>query len=158
MAIDPQRQRVIEALATALRTNIAGGDYHFPLADSRQVSVDPTTNLLTWSGYALPMHVIEPTPDAVREFYPAMQIRDEFDLNVTSRMDIADVADPAARMQTWERLHSDIERALAVDITLGGLVYDVRVLPPRPFVGIGSAIVIVASPVKVSYHRAYGEP
>ena len=158
MATDPLRQRIIAAIVAAMRANITGSDYHFPVLSSKQVTSDPTTNLLTWNGYDLPMHVVEPTPDAVREFYPATQIRDEFNLNITSRMDVSDTADPDLRMQTWEKLAADVERALAQDVTLGGLVYDVRVMPPRPFVGIGSPIVIVACPVSVRYHRAYGEP
>lgn len=159
MATDPLRLRIIAALVAALRTNITGSDYHYPLqTPSVQVSDDPTTNVLTWNGYDLPLHVIEPTPDNLREFYPAMQVREEFNLNITSRVDVVDLADPGARMAAWERVAADVERALGVDVTLGGLVYDVRVMPPRPFVGIGSPIVIVASPVSVRYHRTYGTP
>ena len=158
MPAKSQRQRIIEALQTKLRAiDAASGLYHYPVAHASQVSIDPTDNVLTVNGAELPFYVIEPTPDGSREFYPAMQIVDQVEFNVQCRKDCED-ADPAARATTWENLIADVEVALTQDVTLGGLVYDVRLGTPRPFVGVGSNIVVVVQPVTVRLHRTYGEP
>jgi hypothetical protein len=159
MASKSVRQRIVEALQAALRAIDDSGAYHYPVNDPSQVSVDPTTNVLTSNGADLPLYVIEPTPEGSRTFYPAMQLVSEFEVNVQARMDAED-GDPtgAARLACWENLAHDIEKALAVDVTLGGLVYDVRVQEPRPFVGVGSNIVILVQPVTLRLHRTYGEP
>lgn len=150
------RQRIIEAVRDRLRL-IAGAAYHYPLTHASQVSIDPTDNILTHNGADLPFYVVEPTPDGGREFFPAMQLVDQLDLNVHVRKD-ADEGDPAARMTVWENLAADIEVALTQDVTLGGLCYDVRLGTPRPFVGVGSGIVMLVQPVSVRLHRTYGEP
>jgi hypothetical protein len=153
-----QRQRIIEALQDALQAiDGVSGLYHYPVAHESQVSIDPTDNVLTVNGADLPFYVIEPTPDGSREFFPAMQLKDEFELNVHARKDCED-GDPVGRVTTWENLVADMEVALTQDVTLGGLVYDVRLGTPRPFVGVGSNIVIVVQPVTVRLHRTYGEP
>jgi hypothetical protein len=151
-----QRKLITEAIVTALRA-ITGAEYHYPVLNAACVDADPTVNLLTVNGADLPRYVVECTPDGEREFFPAMQLRDFVQFNVHVRKDAAS-AEAHARMETWENLGADIEKALTVDVTLGGLVYDVRVAQPRPFVGVGSAIVIVVNPVRVSLHRTYGEP
>lgn len=151
------RQLIVEAVQAALR-NIAGAAYHYPLGDpASQVSVDPTENLLTRNGADLPFYVIEPTPDGSREFYPAMQLKSEFEINVQGRKD-AETADQAAKLATWENMAADLEVALTQDVTLGGLCYDVRLGEPRPFVGVGSNIVILVQPVTIRVHREYGVP
>jgi hypothetical protein len=151
------RQRIIEAIQDALQAIDNSGAYHYPVNSPTQVSIDPTDNVLTVNGADLPFYVVEPTPDGSRTFYPAMQLVSEFELNIHARKDSED-GDPSSRVTTWENLAHDIEKALAVDVTLGGLVYDVRVGEPRPFVGVGSNIVVVVNPVTVRLHRTYGEP
>lgn len=151
-----QRKQIIEALATRLRA-ISGAEYHYPVSHESQVSIDPTDNLLTADGYDLPMYLIEPTPDGQRTFYPADQLVEWFELNIHARYDAAD-ADAAARMAVWENLAHDIEKAVTTDYTFGGLVYDARLGVPRPFVGVGSNIVILIQPVSMRFHRTYGTP
>jgi hypothetical protein len=150
------RQRIIEAVQEALQ-GITGSEFHYPVADASQVSVDPTDNVLTINGADLPFYIVEPTPDGSRTFYPAMQMVSEFELNIHARYD-AETADKAAKMTVWENLAHDIEKKLAEDVTLGGLCYDVRVGEPRPFVGVGSNIVVLIQPVTIRLHRTYGEP
>lgn len=156
MADNPRRKQIIEALATRLRA-ITGAEYHYPVSHESQVTVDPTVNLMTSDGYDLPLYQIEPTPDGTKEYYPADQMREFFELNIHSRYDAKD-ADAAARMTVWENLAHDIEKAVNVDYTFGGLVYDARLGVPRPFVGVGSNMVILIQPISMRLHRTYGAP
>lgn len=136
---------------------IAGTDYHYPVVVSEQVTLDPT-NVLTATLVDGPLYVIEPTPEGSRQFWPAMQLQNGFRGTITGRVDITDVTDPLARVTAWENLAADLEKALAVDVTLGGLVYDVRLLEPAPYIGVGSPIVMLVQPWEARVHRTYGAP
>ena len=151
-----RRLSILLALQTALRA-ILGASYHYPVTDPDNVSLDVTMNLMTVSGADVPLYMIEPTPEGDKDFHPGMHMVERFRINIFARYDAAH-ADAGARAQVWEDLAADIERALTVDVTLGGLVYDTRVLVPQPFVGTGSPIVILVQPIEVRVHREYGVP
>lgn len=155
-AAESKRHQVIDAIVAALRA-ISGAEYHYPLQSAKQVSDDPTTQLLTVNAYDLPKYVVETTPEGTRDFYPGSHMVEFMNLNVQGRYDVKD-GDPTARATALENMAHDIEKALTVDVTLGGLVYDTRVMVPRGFVGLGSEIVILVQPVTVRIHRTYGEP
>ena len=137
---------------------ITGAAYHFPVTNPKSVTLDPTFNVMVAPGVDLPLYVIEPDPDSGREFYPAMQIRDVMTGTITGRMDVGDVIDPDARANAWEKMAADLEKAYAVDVTLAGLVYDLRLKTPAPFVGVGTDVVMVVVPWEARMHRTYGEP
>ncbi len=156
MATTSQRQLIIEALQAALRA-ISGGDYHYPLTDASQVTVDPGMQLLGPVLSDLPLYVLETTPDGSKTYQPAKQILEVVRVNIHARYD-ADPVHPASKLAVFENLKADMERALTVDITLGGLVCDVRLLTAAEFVGMGSPVVIVTQPVEARFSRTYGSP
>ena len=151
-----QRQQAIEALQAALQA-ISGGNYHYPLSAATQVTVDPGTQILSVQPGDLPIYVIETTPDTVKDYQPAGQLREIVRVNVHARQDV-DPFDPSKKLEAMENLKADIEVAVNVDLTLGGLVTDVRLLSPADFVGMGSAITIVTQPIELRLYRAYGAP
>ena len=149
---------MLKAIQAALRA-ISGASYNYPVAAPASVSLDPTMNMLTATGVDLPLYVVEPDPNGRRDFHPAMQVVDFFRGTITARMDAVESAvNPLARAIVWEGLASDIEKALAVDVTLGGLVYDIRLLTPQPLVAVGSEIVVLVQPFEARLHRTYGAP
>jgi hypothetical protein len=148
--------QVLKAMQ-AVAQGIVGTGYHFPLQTAEQVTIDPV-NVLTATMADGPLYVIEPTPEGTRQFWPAMQLQNAFRGTITGRMDVSDIVDPLARATTWEHLAADLEKAFAVDVTLGGLVYDLRLLEPQPFVGVGSPVVILVQPWEARVHRTYGAP
>lgn len=151
------RQLILENLQATLQGMTDPAVYHYPVANAKQVTLDPTVNLLTQGFPDLPFYVIEPTPDGNREFYQSEQIVDNFVVNITGRYD-GDSADPAAKMAIWENIAADLEVALEADMTRGGHACDTRCMTPQPFTGIGSNVVIVVQPVHLKIYRRYGVP
>lgn len=152
--VDPARLRAFNALKAAFQA-MTGPAFHFPIACPAQIVDDPTVNLITGAGLPdLPVYVMEVSPDGSKEYLPGEQLKEEFLVNVSGRMD-ADSADPSARKATWEYMAADLETAITADATLGGAVVDTRALVPAPFVGVGSNIVILFQPVKMTIYRAY---
>lgn len=154
---DSTRLRILKAIQAGLQA-IAGGAYHYPVAAATSVTIDPTVNVLTSVPADLPLYIVEPTPDGDRRFDPAMQLVNKMRGTITGRMDMTDVTDPAGRATVWENMAADIELALSADVTLGGLVYDLRLMEPAPFVGVGSGVVILVQPWEARVHRTYGAP
>ena len=156
MATKSQRQLIIEALQAALQA-ISGTNYHYPLSSLSQVTVDPGTQILAVNPGDLPIYVIETTPDSVKHYQPAGQLLEIMRVNVHGRQDV-DPLDPSQKLAAMENMKADIEVAVNVDLTLGGLVTDMRLLPPAEFVGMGSPITIVTQPIELRSYRAYGAP
>jgi hypothetical protein len=152
---DSNRLAVLKDIQTALRA--IGAGYNYPVASASQVTLDPTVNLITGAGLPdLPAYVVEPTPNGSKEYYPAEQLKEEFVVNVLGRMD-ADPADPTSKATTWENMAADIEKALELDTTRSGHACDTRLLVPQPFTGVGSNIVIIVQPVRVTMYRKYAD-
>lgn len=150
---DSNRLAVLKNIQTTLQ-GMTGGTYHYPLTVASQVIVDPTVNLLTAPGSEQPIYLLEPTPSGVKEYWPGEQVTEEFIVTITGRKD-ADASDVAAKMTVWEHMAADIELALQADTTRGGHACDTRLGVPQPFVGVGSSIVLLVQPVRVTIYRAY---
>lgn len=156
MAAKSQRLQIVEAIRTKLQA-ISGGNYHYPLVDGSQVTVDPGLHILGEITSDLPVYVIETTPEGTKLYQPMEQLLEIFVINIHARYD-ADPIDPSSKLAVLENLKADMERALTVDITLGGLAVDVRLQTAADFVGMGSPVVIVTQPVEIRLYRQYGVP
>jgi hypothetical protein len=154
---DSRRLAVLKAIKAVLE-GISGAGYNYPVAAAQHVSTDPTNLLVAAAPGNSPLYVVEPDPNGRRDFHPAMQVVEFVRGTITGRRDVGDVLDPNARAAAWEGMAADVEKALAADVTLGGLLYDLRLMPPQPFVGVGSPIVMVVVPFEARLHRTYGEP
>jgi hypothetical protein len=149
------RQKAVDALQARFQGMTDANLYHYPVAASGQVTANPTLSLLTGVGLPdLPVYQLEVSPDGSKEYYPGEQLKEELFVNVYGRMD-GDSADQEGRMAVWENMVADLETAICLDVTLGGLVCDTRLLEPAPFVGVGTNIVIVSAAVRMTIYRAY---
>lgn len=153
---DSNRLAVLKHIQQTLQ-GMTGGGYHYPILDPKQVTLDPTVNLITGAGLPdLPCYVVEPTPNGTKDYYPAEQLKEEMIVNILGRMD-ADPSDPLAKVTTWENMAADLELALEADTTRAGHACDTRLLVPQPFTGVGSNIVILVQPVRVTMYRKYAD-
>lgn len=151
------RQDVLEKIRDVIRGMTDAGVYNFPVRADAQVTTDPTVNVLTAPATGLPLYTVEPQTTGAKEYQPGMHLVEVMLVNVMGRVDTTSV-NPDERMQIWEGMAADLERAFAADVTLAGIVYDVRLLVVQPFVGIGSHVVAIVQPIEVRMHRAYGAP
>lgn len=157
-SVSPLRLRILEALQTRLRGIDGQGNYYFAFK-SGSVVLEPTANILTLPPTECPGAVIEPTPEGSRFFMPAFRMRNQFQVSITAFADAPGGTSTSRRAETWEKLIADLERAITTDITLGGLVIDMRLQEPTPGFDLGaSPRVVVVQPLVCNVIRAYGEP
>jgi hypothetical protein len=150
---DSARLAAVKALKARLQS--IGVGFHYPIANAKQVTTDPTVNLITGAGLPdLPVYTIDVSPDGNKDYFPGEQLKEELIVNVCGRMD-ADASDNESKLAVWENMVADLEKVITPDVTLGGLVCDTRLLVPAPFVGVGTNIVIVFQPVRMTIYRAY---
>lgn len=151
-----KRDDVLDAICAALRAMTTGGGYTYTVRAASVVR-DPV-NILAVPDTNLPFFVVEPSPQGDTRYMPANQVQHDFAVLVTARITAPGIA-PDRKSKAWERLIADLEKALTVDITLGGLCSDVRLGEPSPLTGVGpDNIVIVTQPLTVKLWRTYGRP
>jgi hypothetical protein len=152
------RYRILLNLQAALQAISIAGGYFYDVADEG-VSIDPTVNLLTAAPLeADPFFVVMPELGATRRYQPAFQIRDELVFSINARKDMTDQYSRVERPLIWERLAADVEKAVRVDPSRGGLVMDTLLGEPQPFVGVGSPAVLLVNTVRMPIHRTFGDP
>ena len=156
---DPLRQQVLEAIQTKLRAIVAGALY-FNTVKSTSVVLEGNANLMTMPHTEDPYFIVEPTPEGSRFYMPAMRMKNNFQVSITARNHAPGGTGLSRKMETWEQLLADIEVALTRDITLGGLVIDVRLLEPTPGYDLNqqSPMVMVVQPLICTLIRTYGSP
>jgi hypothetical protein len=121
------------------------------------VTIDARVSLLT-EPVGKPYALVLAVPDGgERRYLGANQIRDVLAYEV-QMVDEADAVSGVAGITRAEQLAADVEAAIVADISLGGLVVDVKLQPPQVFVGVGSGLVLVVQPLLVTHHREYGVP
>lgn len=162
---DPTRQQIVLAVQRALR-GIAGeaaGFFHTVKASS--VSAEMTTDLWQVPYSELPYFIVMPDSHETDRYQPSMVLLVEFPVLIVGRMDAEAGSIGTERLRTWERLFADVERALthdpvtrARDLTLGGLVTDIRLTDRQAGVDVGlSRQVHVRIQATTKYRRLYGE-
>lgn len=157
MAPEPIEWQVLKNLQAAVMAIAVASGYHHDMAGTA-VKLDPNVDvesLLAPDG-ARPWACLELTPEEW-QYFPAMQVR--LVLPVTIHwVGVCDQAVDDSRQLTYLRGCADIERAIAVDITRGGLVVDTRIvkrtLDARP---AGSEVWALID-TQVILHRTYGQP
>ena len=156
MGFDTKRGRALAAIADRLRAMTVVGGYHWNVR-STSVKTDPE-NILVMSETEYPGFLVE-LSDNSREFHPANELEDEFDVLITGIV-AANGTAVDRKTVAGENLIGDIERTLCEDITLGGLLYDLRVVnadPPLAGMGTQNKVVVLIT-VTCSQHRQHGSP
>lgn len=156
MSFDSVRGKVLAALIARFQAMTVAGGYHYDIQAASVVS-DPV-NILTVPAALLPFILVEPSP-STRVYQPASLVMIDAEFLVTFRL-MADGTDPTRKAQAGENFFQDLERAIASNFTLGGLVIDTRVQEPDgPMVGMGdNNNVFGILKLKTQYIRPYGTP
>lgn len=155
MPTTPYRFEILTRLADRVRA-IQKPAYHTTFAPG-SVSIDARVNLLT-EQVDRPFALVVAVPDGgERRYLGANQLRDVLAYEVQV-VDDADLVDGVTGQRRGEELAADLEAAIVADISLGGLVVDVKLGRPEVFVQVGTTTVIVVQPALVTHHREYGGP
>jgi len=153
---DTKRGDTLEAIATRLKAMTVAGGYHWTVK-ATSVHLDPV-NLLALPETEYPAMLAE-ISDNTRDFLPANCLVDEFDVLITGIV-AANGVEVDRKTKAGENFIGDIEKTVCVDITLSGLLFDLRVVKADPVLtGIGSQNkVVVMVIVRCSQHREHGLP
>ena len=155
--LEPIEYRAIRALQAQLGAMSVAEGYHYDLAVS-EVRLDPNVDVesLIAPGGPRPFAAIEVRPD-VRDYFPADQVT--IVLPVTIHwVNTAVPADDESRLQVLLRGVADIERAICVDQSLGGLVMDTRMVNRAFDAQDGGALVWLSVDLELRIYRTYGQP
>jgi hypothetical protein len=159
---EPIRKQFCDLLVARLRTSITRANGFYIDVKSESVQQDEI-NVLNLPDSLLPFFLVQPTERGTFTFEPANQLKEEFYVAVTMRMDaVGTAADRKTTIQ--ERLIADFERAIAsvngADIWWDPLpISDVRPQKAVPLQSPGvDQVVIVIVPILVWIHRTFGQP
>lgn len=143
-------------LQAALQGISVAGGYHYDLA-ALTVKLDPNQDVeaLLEDETKRPYIVLELAP-ASFEFRPALRTRLTLPVTIHAVHD-ADATDDDSWLKTFLSLCADIEQAMAVDITRGGLAIDTRA-QTRAFQTFGGRQVWAMVNVQMLVERVYGQP
>lgn len=157
MATDPLRYRVMQNVQTTLAAIAERDGYHYTIPPG-SVYLEPV-DLLQQPSSKLPVLIVAPDDRQTERVFLQQRIRSVFRMLITGIVE-AEGSDPGRKLAAAERLYSDIEKALRVDLSRGGLTSATRVFEPDPpFLGLGSQLrVIIQQPIDCWIQRDYGSP
>jgi hypothetical protein len=155
--MEPSEFHILVNLRDALRNIKVTSGYHFDVEDVA-VKLDPNADVesLIAPGGPRPFVVIEVRPD-VWAYSPSKRV------NLTLPMAIhwvsdASPTDDESRMLTFFRGCADVERAIAADVSRGGLAIDTTVIERAYSTAIDGAQVWAINKVQILTRRIYGQP
>lgn len=149
--------QVVRNLQSALQAITVAGGYHFTVA-ATAVKLDPNhavESLVAPDG-PRPFVLLEIMADRW-EYAPARQLELTLPVTIHWVSDSVPTTDES-RLQTYLRGCADVERAIAVDITRGGLAMDTRVVKRTFDTMVDGAQVWGLIEVLMEIHRTYGQP
>lgn len=157
MAPEPIEFQIVQNLQAALQAIAVAGGYHYDVAGAA-VKLDPNQDIesLIAPGGARPFIVIEVTPETW-QYQPASQVLMTIPVTVYWVTDSDPTSDPS-KMQTFFRGCADVERAIAADVTRGGLAVDTRITKRELSKEIDGAQVWAVIDTEISLYRTYGAP
>ena len=157
MAPEPIDYQIVRNLQTALQAIAVGSGYHYTVA-ATAVKLDPNQNVeaLIAPDGPRPFIVLELTPETWA-YYPASQVRVVMSLTIHWVSESIPTTDES-RLQTYLRGCADVERAMAIDVTRGGLAVDTRIVKRAFDTAIDGAQVWAMVDVALSLHRTFGAP
>lgn len=125
---DPIEYRIVRNLQTALRGISSAGGYHHDVA-ALAVKLDANSSVedLIGDSALRPFFILELPPDVFAEYQGAKRLRILMPFVVHAVTD-SDATVDEDWVKTFYELCADVEQAMAVDITRGGLATDTRVL------------------------------
>jgi hypothetical protein len=157
MTLEPIDYRIVKNLQAALLAISTTAGYHYDVA-ALAVKLDPNhdaESLIAPDG-PRPFILLELGKERW-EYFPAFQVR--ITVPVTVHWVSESVpTDDDSRMQTYLRGCADVERAIAVDISRGGLATDHRINGRTLDLAVDGAQVWAMVETEVRINRTYGAP
>lgn len=155
---DPVEYQVIRNLQAALQAISVAGGYHFDVA-ATAVKLDPNQNIeaLVAPAGPRPFVLLDVTPPERWTYQPASQLRLALPLTIHWVSDSVPTSDES-KMQTFFKGCADVEQAIAVDVTRGGLAVDTRIIRRALDPNIDGSQVWALIETEVQLHRTYGKP
>lgn len=155
---EPIDFQIVQSVQQALQAIAVAAGYHYDVV-ATAVKLDPNQAVeeLVAPDGPRPFVLIELPPFPPPEYHPAMQIRKVLPLTIHWVSD-STPTDDTSRLKTFCRGLADVERAIAVDVTRGGLAYDTRIGQQSLDMSVGGAQVWAVTEVQVLIHRTYGAP
>jgi hypothetical protein len=154
---EPLGYQILLNLQSALRA-ISGAGYFFSVG-SAAVSIDPVDVIEIVLGRAAssPFVVIELGVSGRPTYQPASQMLEFLPFNIIAFANATHL-DPVSRVNVYEQLCADIEKAVTVDISRGTLATDTRITGRQMQVTTGSLRVVAVVQLEVRTYRTYGAP
>lgn len=154
---EPVEYQAIVNLQQALQGIAVASGYHFTVAGSA-VKLDPNENIeaLVAPNGPRPFILLEIEPEAW-QYLPALELRLTQAVRVHWISD-STPTDDTSRLKTYLRGCADVERAIAVDVTRGGLAVDTRIVRRVPERAVDGAQVWAMVELEILLHRTYGAP
>ncbi len=153
---EPIEYRIVQNLQAALLAISVAGGYHYDVA-ALAVKLDANQSVEDLIGDAAlrPFYILEALPDQF-VYQPASRVRIAMPVTVHAVHD-SDATVDESWVRTYFRLCADIEQAVAVDITRGGLATDTRIAA-REFRTFNGSQVWAMVKGSVNVPRVYGAP
>ena len=153
---EPIEWRILQNLQTALRAISTASGHHYSVA-SAAVKFDPNQSVEELAeSLNPPFLIIEYVPETW-QYFPASQVKLLMPLTVYWVHDTTPT-DDNSRMQVFLRGCADVEAAISIDHTRGGLAYDTRIVKRAPeHVGDGARVWAVVD-LEIALHRTFGQP
>ena len=166
MASDSLRTGILKDAVASLQKAATANGYPFDVAQNA-VSMDEKNLLLPSPDVPLPIFLVQPTDKGNIQYFPANQLKGDFIIAITARMDAVESGDYDRKTKIGEQLFQQIELALTDDfggpvssgITRGGNCVDTRIRSRQMLQRVGpDNIVIVVVLAVCSIYRTYGKP
>ena len=154
---EPIEYRIVRNLQEALKTITEAGGYHYTV-EGTAVKLDPNheVDALIASGGPRPF-VLLAIGDERWDFFPGLQIRLIIPVAIYWVGDFDPSLDESM-LQTYFRGCADVERAIAIDVSRGGLAVDTRIVKRTLDRSIDGTQVWALVDTEVWITRAYGQP
>jgi hypothetical protein len=158
---EPIEYMVLRDLQAALMAITIAAGYHYEVAGTA-VKLDPNHEVdeLVAPGGPRPFIVLEPKSEAAESWAVVEKpsgVRLVMPITIHWVNDSDPEVDESCR-QVYYRGCADIERAIAVDTSRGGLAVDTRIVRRAPEVGQDGAQVWAVIDVEIVIYRTYGQP
>lgn len=154
---EPIEYQIVLNLQTALRAITTSSGYYYTVqATAVKFDLNVEVEALIGANALRPFIVIEVLPES-REYHPAKRTTLKTPINIHWVSDAVESND-TARMQTFFRGVADVERAIAVDVSRGGLAKDQLVLERELWKTLDGGQVWAIVKTQIENRRVYGAP
>ena len=154
---EPIEFRIVQNLQAALQAIALGAGYHYDV-HAVAVKLDPNSAVeaLTAPGGPRPLLLIEVKPGPW-QYSPASQVKRVLPMTV-HWVSESTPTDDVSRMQTFFRGCADVEQAITVDLSRGGLAADTRIIRQNFDTAVDGSQVWGQNEIEVHLHRTFGQP